>query len=1070
MCSVAFAQNLSTGLVGYYPFNGNAGDSASLPPLNNGTVNGAIFGCGVFDSAIVFDGVNDYVELDTNFYLDSTYSISFWINPYSVHNGTIFAMRKQCSTSGRGWSRAQIMISGDNTGLLLNGFPTTLYAPNQIVMGCYRCDSSCSGFHNCFGYTVPGLSIDTLCYTHVVITVENNDSNDTREFKAYVNGQYHSDTLFRSPPASSLATTPDPFNLPSAEFESYFGITHDYFTFTQSLAPLHGALDHVRIYQRKISAAEVAALYAEGLPAIPISLVFADSLICSEETDTISAPALVQCDSYYWLINDSLVSTDTFALITASGNPTDTVRLVYSFKNFCQRDTLQQVFYVHYPTDSVFDTICSNDSVLFGGNWINQAGTYYDTLNSSVCDSIIVYMLSVSSTSRDTVQVVTCWGDSMYTGGSPQNQPGYYVDSFYTSHGCDSVQVTNLLFEFANTDTVETFICPGDSFLVNGTYESVAGYYLDTLAGTPCDTLHTFHLHLWPVYLDTVMVTTCWGSSVTAGGSPQSQPGYYVDSFYTSHGCDSIQVTDLVFEYYNDTTEVSICQGDSFLVDGNYESISGYYPEVITGNNCDTLRHYHLTVIAPVFIYQNLALCHGDSMLLEGGYQSTAGTYYDTLAATSGCDSIIVSTVSVYYESAQFNHQICQGDSIWLVGQYRYSAGVFTDTTANAGCDTIVNHLLTVISTQFTTQALDLCIGDSVFLANAWRTSAGIFTDTLTSTVTGCDSINTTFLSFHYEQQTINASICQGETYVPSGLVYEEPGTFRDTITSGICEVIRNHVISVIPRVFIQPQAKICRGDSIYLGGHWQDTAGKYIDTLSSAVTGCDSIVTTTLSIEELPVENVNITMCTGDSVFAAGTYRFLAGDYTDTTAHSKTSACSTIVYTHVTLTDEVLTRPAISIEDSGYCPQPIVTLDANVPVPGIIWSTKENSRVINHADSGWVYVDYHRCNHVLRDSLYVPGQDCFCVFYFPNAFTPEHNNLNEVYRPLYECPFHHYELTIYNRWGQAVFHTTDPEEGWDGTVDTESAQEGSYVYVVRYALSPKGADIVKRGPVVLIR
>ena len=73
----------------------------------------------------------------------------------------------------------------------------------------------------------------------------------------------------------------------------------------------------------------------------------------------------------------------------------------------------------------------------------------------------------------------------------------------------------------------------------------------------------------------------------------------------------------------------------------------------------------------------------------------------------------------------------------------------------------------------------------------------------------------------------------------------------------------------------------------------------------------------------------------------------------------------------------------------------------------------------------------------------------------FPNAFSPNGDQRNDVfmakeYQSLVE--FHAY---IFNRWGQKLFEWTDPSEGWDGTHNGTPVKEGVYFVLVR----AKGAD-----------
>ena len=91
------------------------------------------------------------------------------------------------------------------------------------------------------------------------------------------------------------------------------------------------------------------------------------------------------------------------------------------------------------------------------------------------------------------------------------------------------------------------------------------------------------------------------------------------------------------------------------------------------------------------------------------------------------------------------------------------------------------------------------------------------------------------------------------------------------------------------------------------------------------------------------------------------------------------------------------------------------------------------------------------------------------CIVYIPNAFTPNGDGLNDTFSPSSSCSFERYELSVFNRWGQLVFRSKEPEEAWDGRLqDTECLQD-VYVYQLDYkSLSQKGKRI--SGRLLLIR
>lgn len=86
----------------------------------------------------------------------------------------------------------------------------------------------------------------------------------------------------------------------------------------------------------------------------------------------------------------------------------------------------------------------------------------------------------------------------------------------------------------------------------------------------------------------------------------------------------------------------------------------------------------------------------------------------------------------------------------------------------------------------------------------------------------------------------------------------------------------------------------------------------------------------------------------------------------------------------------------------------------------------------------------------------------------FPNAFTPNDDGLNDVFRVHGRC-FDEYHLVVYNRWGQKVFESFDPLIGWDGMFDGEDADMGVYSFYAD-VLNLLGEHTVKQGNVTLIR
>jgi gliding motility-associated-like protein len=99
-----------------------------------------------------------------------------------------------------------------------------------------------------------------------------------------------------------------------------------------------------------------------------------------------------------------------------------------------------------------------------------------------------------------------------------------------------------------------------------------------------------------------------------------------------------------------------------------------------------------------------------------------------------------------------------------------------------------------------------------------------------------------------------------------------------------------------------------------------------------------------------------------------------------------------------------------------------------------------------------------------------------FANIYMPNAFRPgsaiSENTTFQALGPV--TALNKFQLLIYNRWGQLVYESTDPFQGWDGKVKGEDAPQASYIWQLTYesfeSQYQAAQKIVERGIVNLIR
>ncbi len=93
----------------------------------------------------------------------------------------------------------------------------------------------------------------------------------------------------------------------------------------------------------------------------------------------------------------------------------------------------------------------------------------------------------------------------------------------------------------------------------------------------------------------------------------------------------------------------------------------------------------------------------------------------------------------------------------------------------------------------------------------------------------------------------------------------------------------------------------------------------------------------------------------------------------------------------------------------------------------------------------------------------------CIGVF-FPSGFTPNNDERNKSFGPLGSiASLSNYKLSVYNRWGERVFYSTNPFERWDGTVKGFRTDGNVFVWMAEFSLPGKPKEI-RKGTVTLIR
>ncbi len=144
------------------------------------------------------------------------------------------------------------------------------------------------------------------------------------------------------------------------------------------------------------------------------------------------------------------------------------------------------------------------------------------------------------------------------------------------------------------------------------------------------------------------------------------------------------------------------------------------------------------------------------------------------------------------------------------------------------------------------------------------------------------------------------------------------------------------------------------------------------------------------------------------------------------------------------------------------------VELTTNTQLPNYYWNTGDTTASITVTERGmYTLQSWFRCG-LVSDSIFV--NECPPAIFFPNAFTPDNDGKNDVFRAVVVSTKVD-RLIIFNRWGQKIFESEGLFPEWDGTSNNEASPIGLYAYLVYYTDAESGyIQKQKRGTVMLLR
>ncbi len=162
---------------------------------------------------------------------------------------------------------------------------------------------------------------------------------------------------------------------------------------------------------------------------------------------------------------------------------------------------------------------------------------------------------------------------------------------------------------------------------------------------------------------------------------------------------------------------------------------------------------------------------------------------------------------------------------------------------------------------------------------------------------------------------------------------------------------------------------------------------------------------------------------------------------------------------------------------DTMICIGETLELEPATPLMDYTWSDGSMGITLEVSETGAysVMAETEDCQ-IIQDSIEVMVGFCDrCEPQVPNAFTPNSDGRNDSFRLLFDinkCRITDFHIKIFNRWGEMVFESTNPDERWDGRYNSNSMPSDVYVFFARYAYESEEGSIMREssGELSLIR
>ena len=154
---------------------------------------------------------------------------------------------------------------------------------------------------------------------------------------------------------------------------------------------------------------------------------------------------------------------------------------------------------------------------------------------------------------------------------------------------------------------------------------------------------------------------------------------------------------------------------------------------------------------------------------------------------------------------------------------------------------------------------------------------------------------------------------------------------------------------------------------------------------------------------------------------------------------------------------------------DQLICQGQTIILQPNINAQWHLqWQNGSSLPTYKVTQPGGYYLDATNTCGTTRDDIAITSG--LCMVYVPNAFTPNGDTKNDVFKVSGTDLVMEFHLQIFNRFGQLVFETSDKNKGWDGNLKGQPSAAGAYVYMLQYSDTQTSQMQFIRGSFLLIR